>query len=106
MPYASIAASLLLFIVAALIKYKKATWLISGYNTASREEKEKYDVEKLCRYMGNFIFTLAFIWSAMTVLLIFYGEQSTLIMTIGGGVLVAAIVAGIIFLNTRNRVKK
>ena len=28
------------------------SWFISGYNTASREEKEKYDEKKLCRTMG------------------------------------------------------
>ncbi len=26
--------------------------LIAGYNTASKEEKEKYDTKKLCRVMG------------------------------------------------------
>ena len=26
--------------------------LIAGYNTASKEEKEKYDAKKLCRVMG------------------------------------------------------
>ena len=28
------------------------SWLISGYNTASKEEKEKYNEKKLCRTMG------------------------------------------------------
>ena len=28
------------------------SWFISGYNTASNEEKEKYDEKKLCRTMG------------------------------------------------------
>lgn len=27
-------------------------WLISGYNTASKEEKSKYDEKKLCRITG------------------------------------------------------
>lgn len=30
----------------------KGSWLISGYNTASKEEKEKYDKNKLCRATG------------------------------------------------------
>ena len=29
-----------------------ASWFISGYNTASKEEKEKYNEKKLCRTMG------------------------------------------------------
>ena len=28
------------------------SWVISGYNTASKEDKEKYDEKKLCRTMG------------------------------------------------------
>ena len=28
------------------------SWFISGYNTASKEEKKKYDEKKLCRTMG------------------------------------------------------
>ena len=28
------------------------SWVISGYNTASKEEKGKYDEKKLCRTMG------------------------------------------------------
>ena len=28
------------------------SWFISGYNTASKKKKEKYDEKKLCRTMG------------------------------------------------------
>ena len=28
------------------------SWVISGYNTATKEEKENYDEKKLCRTMG------------------------------------------------------
>jgi O-antigen/teichoic acid export membrane protein len=30
----------------------KGGWLISGYNTMSKEEKAKYDEKKLCRWVG------------------------------------------------------
>ena len=34
------------------------SWFISGYNTATKEEKEKYDEKKLCRTMGwNFYYS-------------------------------------------------
>ena len=29
----------------------RGSWLISGYNTASKEEKAKYNEKKLCRVM-------------------------------------------------------
>lgn len=31
----------------------RGSWLISGYNTASKEEKAKYNEKKLCRVMGS-----------------------------------------------------
>lgn len=32
--------------------FGKGSWLIAGYNTASKKEKEKYDEKKLCRAVG------------------------------------------------------
>ena len=29
------------------------SWLVSGYNTAPKKEKRKYDAEKLCRVTGS-----------------------------------------------------
>ena len=96
----------LLLIVTSLIKYKKITWLISGYNTASKEAKKEYDIEKLTRYMGNFLFILASIFLVMAVISILISDYITIISWIGFGVLAISIVFGIIYLNTKNRVKK
>jgi hypothetical protein len=96
----------LLFIAGWLIKYKKATWLIAGYNTASRREKEKYDVEKLTRLMGNFVFLLAgifFLFAAAMALFPAYAEGIT---STGVGVFLAACAGGLIYLNTGKRVLK
>ena len=43
----------------------KGTDLISGYNTASVEEKMKTDEKKLCRFMGKLMFALAACWLAL-----------------------------------------
>lgn len=43
------------FIVAALsilLILGHGSWLIAGYNTASKEQKEKYNAKKLCRTTG------------------------------------------------------
>ncbi len=96
----------ILILVGWLIKYKKVTWLISGYNTASKEAKQKYDIEKLCKYMGNFIFILAGIFFVMSIACVSFSEHTDEITLIGFGVLAATIVCGIIYLNTGNRVKK
>jgi hypothetical protein len=61
MPLAIIHLSmaLLLALLGCLIKYGKVAWLISGYNTSPKEEKEQYNVDALCRGVGHFLFALA-----------------------------------------------
>ena len=60
----------LLFIIGWLVKYKKITWLISGYNTSNKEKKETYDIDKLTRLFGNFLFLLAVIFVIMATTII------------------------------------
>ena len=36
-------------VISIILLFGHGSWLISGYNTASKEEKEKYDEKKLCR---------------------------------------------------------
>lgn len=40
-------------VISALLISGRGGWFISGYNTASKEEKEKYDSKKLCRTVGG-----------------------------------------------------
>lgn len=51
--------SLLMIILGVSIKYYKAYWLISGYNTMSKDKKKNVDIEKLGSMMGNFCFIMA-----------------------------------------------
>ena len=99
-------AAALLAVMAWLVKYKKVTWLISGYNTASTEEQQKYDVDKLCRYYGNFLFVLTAIMLIMAILSVLLPAYLALITWIGLAVLLITLVAGIALMNTNNRVKK
>ena len=42
-----------LFLVLSIVFLSgRGGWLIAGYNTASEEEKSKYDEKKMCRIMG------------------------------------------------------
>lgn len=95
----------LLLVLGWLIRVKKMTGLISGYNTATPTEKKRYDTEKLCRYFGNFLFILAgllFLTATASVLWQVYAD--TIIM-VGLGLLAVAILGGIVFLNTGNRIR-
>lgn len=106
MHYINIVTTLLLFIIGWFIKVKKATWLISGYNTSSKEEKEEYDINKLTRYMGNFLFILSAIWGAMTILGLIFPANIGDIFVIGCIVFTIVIVAGVIWLNSGDHIKK
>lgn len=104
--YIFLGVSLLLFIIGIFIRWKKVTWLISGYNTASKEQKETYDIDKLCYYMGNFIFVLGVIWFLISCFTFAYPDQIELITIVGISIESVALIIGIIYLNTNNRVKK
>ena len=43
---------ILFTILSIILLSGHGSWLISGYNTASKEEKAKYNEKKLCRTMG------------------------------------------------------
>lgn len=42
----------ILAVVSIILISGRGGWFISGYNTASKEEKAKYDERKLCRTVG------------------------------------------------------
>ena len=39
-------------VISIMLLFGHGSWFISGYNTASKEEKAKYDKKKLCRTTG------------------------------------------------------
>ena len=45
--------AILFALMAAALKYFKWYWLIAGYNTMSKSEKENVDEEGLGNFMGN-----------------------------------------------------
>lgn len=101
-----IAVALLLFVIGQFVKYKKVTWLISGYNTASKEKQAEYDIDKLTKHFGNFMFVLAgalIVWGLAELL---YPEYAESIMWAGLITETVIIIAGLIYFNTGNRVKK
>lgn len=45
--------------IGILFLNNKCSWLISGYNTMSKEEKEKYDEKALYKFMAYFMFSIS-----------------------------------------------
>lgn len=46
-------------VLGTVFAFGKGAFLIAGYNTASAEEKAKYDEKKLCRAVSKLMFALA-----------------------------------------------
>ena len=73
------------------------SWFISGYNTASKKEKEKYNEKKLCRTMGIGM-------SVITLLILTMGLLENILpaffVYIALGIVLADIVVIIILGNT------
>lgn len=64
----------------------KGSWLIAGYNTSSRAEKEKYDKKKLCKTVGMM---LSAITVALSIFALVNREEFA-------GILIAFIIVSII----------
>lgn len=94
----NILTALVLFLLAYLIKTFKLSGLIAGYNTASAEEKAKYDEEALIQYISRLLFTGGMI--------IIVGAIGSLIPGLGFVVSFASwifftlfVVGGVVYLN-------
>lgn len=61
----------LFFIIGIFLFNGKGKWLIAGYNTASKEEKQKYDEKKLCRAMS----LLCMVCCAMLCIMAYLGYK-------------------------------
>ena len=80
--------------------------MISGYNTASAEEKAKYDIDKLCQYMGNYIFILAKLFLILAIFSMISEDKDSQIFLVMGILIAITAIGGIIFMITKDRVKK
>ena len=90
-------------VLGAIFAAGKGADLIAGYNTASREKKAKTDEKKLLKAMSVFMFVLAgcFLISALSQVL-----HVRPLIWIGQALFAAALIIGLIFLNTGDRFRK
>lgn len=93
---------IILVIISGLLLSGKGSFLIAGYNTASKEEKEEYNQKKLSNIMG--------IGLSITTLIVavnvYFGEErpSFLKWTTPWGILITAVFM-IVLVNTIGRSK-
>lgn len=97
------AAVVLLLILGVIFLKGKGAFLIAGYNTASKAEKEKIDEKKLCRCTGRLMFALAGCFFIIMLSSIF---DKIWLLWLGLGLVFIVSIGGIIYINTGDRVKK
>ena len=87
-----------IFAVLSIILHSgHGSWFISGYNTAPKEEKEKYDEKKLCRTMGIGMSVIAIL---ILIMGLFEDFLPAFFVYIALGIIVIDVVVIIILENT------
>ncbi|MGM8216604.1 DUF3784 domain-containing protein [Bacillaceae bacterium W0354] len=81
----------------------KGSFLIAGYNTMSQEEKEKYNIVALLKFMGKMMFALS---GSMLLWVLSVAYEMSWLFVIGLALFIAMIAFMIIYINTGNRFKK
>lgn len=95
---------ILLFIVMGVfLLMGKGAWMIAGYNTMPKREKEKWDEKALCRFMGKSMFYFAFCMVLMVADKYFSGYHLT---AYGSFMIFAGVIFMVIYANTGGRFKK
>ena len=92
-----------LVILGLVFRSGRGSFLIAGYNTASKAEKEKIDEKKLCRYVGKLMFLLA---GCFLVIMASDLTGKMWLLWLGLALLFGTAIGGVIYLNTGDRLKK
>jgi hypothetical protein len=93
----------LFLILGIFMSMGKGSFLIAGFNTMPKDEKEKYDKIALSKFMGKMMFALAF---SMAFWILSQAFEIKILFYIGIILFIAFIVFMLIYLNTANRFKK
>lgn len=103
MPILVIGITLIFVILGVIFSLGKGAFLISGYNTLSKEEKSKYNEKAMCKFMGKSMFMLAFsvfLWGFSNLI------KQPIILAIGLILFIGTVIFIVIYANTKNRFNK
>ena len=101
--FISLVAIIVLIFFGILLLNGKGAFLIAGYNTLPKSEKEKYDEIALCKFMGKFMIGISF-----SILLWAFSDlfKNQVLFIIGLVLFLGQIVFVLVYGNTGNRFKK
>ena len=92
-----------LIILATLLLNGKGAFLIAGYNTASKEEKSKYDEKALCRFVGWLLIVISF---CMLLFPAGYYFEMAWLAYCGIAIIMLGSFGAVIYANTGNHFRK
>ena len=95
-----------LFLLGFNIKKFKMSYLIAGYNTASKKEKSKYDENKLVYYVGNLLMLSSIILILPVVFHFTIFSLEAEIFFASWMVFVISTIAGVIYINVSGCTKQ
>jgi hypothetical protein len=95
---ANILGGAVMLLVGLVIRAGNATSLIAGYNTASAEEKAKYDERALTKFVGGLLIAASVILLA--------GGMLPAVAGISWALFMAIVIGGIVYMNTGNRFRR
>lgn len=91
---------ILLIVGAIVLSTGKGSFFIAGFNTLSKEKKEKYDTELLSKFVGKVLFVA----SISTLLSILSSAlKIEVLSTIGFILALLTVCFALVYLNTNNR---
>lgn len=95
---------IILFVILGIVFSKgKGTFLIAGYNTASKAEREKINEKKLCKYMAKLMFLFAGCFLILMASALF---DKMWLLALGLFLFFAIAVGGVVYMNTGGRLNK
>lgn len=103
-PMIIIASCILPLVIISIIFINgKGSSLIAGYNAKSPEEKDKYDIVALCKFLGKMMFALSF---SMLFWIFSVAYEIDSLFALGFVLFIGLVVFSLIYINTGNRFKK
>ncbi|WP_297637421.1 DUF3784 domain-containing protein [uncultured Clostridium sp.] len=93
----------LFILLGIMLSLGKWSFLIAGFNTMSKEEKENYDVLALCKFMGKFMFVIVLCISLCVLSDIL---MMKILLSIGTTLISISVIFVVIYANTGNRFEK
>ena len=102
---ANLGAGVVLLILGLIIQTGKATFLIAGYNTASKEEQAKWNAVAISKFIGWVILVVPSAILLLACVPIAFDIFSSVILILSWIMFVVIMIGGVIYMNISPRFK-